>query len=82
MSVGLGIDDSDGTERSINRSIPANRWTYVEWTLSDAAQWNPWAGNSNGAINANEATLDAIWLYRAQTSYNVQLYIDNVQIKR
>lgn len=79
MSVGVGIDDSDGTERSVSRSIPANSWTYVEWNLSDAAQWNPWAGGSNGSITAGTVTLDAIWFYRAQTSYDVQLYVDNVR---
>lgn len=81
MSVGVGIDDSDGTERSVSRSIPANTWTWVEWKLSDAAQWNAWAGNSNGAITASSVKLDAIWFYRAQTSYNVQLYVDNVQVR-
>ena len=81
MSVGVGIDDSDGTERSVSRSIPANSWTWVEWNLSDAAQWNAWAGNSNGTITASSVKLDAIWLYRAQTSYDVQIYIDNVQVR-
>lgn len=81
MSVGVGIDDSDGTERSVNRSIPANQWTYVEWSLADAAQWNAWAGNANGTITAASVTLDAIWLYRAQTSYDVNVYIDDVQIR-
>ena len=37
MSVAVGIDDSDGTERSVTRAIPANRWTYVSWSLADAA---------------------------------------------
>jgi len=81
MSVGVGIDDSDGTERSVSRSLPANAWTYVEWNLADAAQWNAWAGNANGAITAGSVSLDAIWLYRAQTSYDVNVYIDDVQIR-
>lgn len=81
MSVGVGIDDSDGTERSVSRAIPANSWTWVEWNLSDAAQWNAWAGASNGAITASTVQLDAIWFYRAQTSYDVQLYVDNVQAR-
>lgn len=81
ISVGVGIDDSDGTERSVSRAIPANAWTYVEWNLADAAQWDAWAGASNGAITAGTVHLDAIWFYRAQTSYDVQLYVDNVQIK-
>ncbi|WP_219339585.1 N-acetylmuramoyl-L-alanine amidase [Luteimonas salinisoli] len=81
MSVGVGIDDSDGTERSVNRSVPANQWTYVEWSLTNSAQWNAWVGNANGAITAATVKLDAIWLYRAQTSYDVNVYIDDVQIR-
>ncbi len=80
MSAALGVDDSDGTERSIARTIPANQWTYLEWSLTDANQWNAWVGG-NGAITASQVTLDAIWLYRAQTAYNVFVYIDDVQIK-
>ncbi|MEZ0471028.1 N-acetylmuramoyl-L-alanine amidase [Luteimonas salinilitoris] len=81
MSVGVGIDDSDGTERSASRTLPANRWTYVEWSLTDAAQWNAWVGGANGAITAGTVKLDAVWLYRAQTSYDVNVYIDDVQIR-
>ncbi len=80
MSVAVGIDDSDGTERSIARSIPANAWTFVEWSLTDAAQWNAWVGG-NGAITAATVRLDAIWFYRANTSYTVNVYVDNVQIR-
>ena len=80
MSAALGIDDSDGTERSIARTIPANTWTYLEWNLADASQWNAWVGG-NGAITASSVTLDAIWFYRAQTAYNVLVYIDDVQIR-
>lgn len=80
LSAALGVDDSDGTERSISRAIPANTWTYLSWSLTDAAQWNAWVGG-NGAITASSVTLDAIWISRAQTSYNVFVYIDDVQIK-
>lgn len=81
MQVGVGIDDSDGTERSVSRSLTANAWTYVEWKLSDAGQWNAWAGGSNGTINASTVKLDAIWLYHANTAYTVNTYIDDVQIR-
>lgn len=81
MQVGIGIDDSDGTERSVSRALTANTWTYVEWNLSDSGQWNAWAGGSNGAINASNVTLDAIWIYRAETAYTVNTYIDDVQIR-
>lgn len=80
MSVAVGIDDSDGTERSVQRALPANTWTYVSWSLTDASQWNAWVGNANGAITASQVTLDAIWLFRSQTAYDVNVYIDNVQI--
>lgn len=79
LSVAAGIDDSDGTERSLSRTLPANTWTYVSWSLTDDAQWNAWAGG-NGAITAASVTLDAIWLYRAQTAYDVNVYVDDVQI--
>ena len=81
MRVAVGIDDSDGTERSLPRDLPANQWSYVEWRLSDAAQWDAWSGG-NGAITAATVTLDAIWLYRAQTSFDVNVYIDDVQLRR
>ena len=80
MTAALGVDDSDSTERSIARSIPANTWTYLEWSFTDASQWSAWVGG-NGAITASSVTLDAIWLFRAQTSYNVFVYIDDGQIK-
>ncbi len=59
------------------KSIPANTWTYLEWRLDDAAQWDAWV-NGNGAITASSVTLDAIWFYRAQTSYTVYIYVDDV----
>lgn len=80
MSVRVGIDDSDGTERSTAKSIPANTWTYVSWALGTAANWSAWSGG-NGTITASTVTLDAIWLERANTAYDVNVYIDDVQIK-
>lgn len=80
MSVAVGIDDSDGTERSVSRSIPANSWTWVSWSLTDAAQWNAWVGG-NGAISAGTVKLDAIWLYHANTSWDINVYIDDVQVR-
>ncbi len=77
LTAALGIDDSDGTERSVAKSIPANTWTFLEWRLDDSAQWDAWV-NGNGAISASSVTLDAIWFYRAQTSYTVYVYIDDV----
>lgn len=77
MTAAVGVDDSDGTEVSTAKSIPANTWTFLEWKLDDASQWNAWVGG-NGTISASSVTLDAIWFYRTQTSYNVYVYIDDV----
>ncbi|NZA25596.1 hypothetical protein H0E84_04310 [Luteimonas sp. SJ-92] len=79
MRVGIGIDDADGTERSTARAIAANQWTWLEWDLADPSQWSAWVGGSNGAIDGASVTLDAIWLMRAQTAYDVNIYIDDVQ---
>ncbi|MBJ6982231.1 peptidoglycan recognition family protein [Luteimonas sp. MC1572] len=81
LTVGVGVDDSDGTERSVSRSVPANTWTYVQWSLTDAAQWDAWVGNANGAITGSSVHLDAIWLYHANTSYDLNVYIDDVQAR-
>lgn len=79
LSAALGVDDSDGTERSIARTIPANTWTYLEWRLDENQHWNAWVGG-NGFITSPTVTLDAIWLFRAQTRYPVYVYIDQLQI--
>lgn len=78
FKVGVGIDDSDGTERSVMKAVAANTWTKVEWNLATASQWNAWVGG-NGTINAANVTLDAIWLERAHTTYTVNVYIDDVR---
>ncbi|MCB1049303.1 MAG: N-acetylmuramoyl-L-alanine amidase [Acidobacteria bacterium] len=81
LSAAVGVDDSDGTERSIAKSIPANQWTYLGWKLDDSAEWNAWVGG-NGIITASSVTLDAIWFFRAETSYTVYLYLDDVTYRR
>jgi hypothetical protein len=81
MSAAIGIDDSDGTERSVSRAIAANTWTYLEWSLTDDAQWDAWVGGANGAITAASVKLDAVWFYRDQTSFDVNVYVDDVQVK-
>lgn len=80
MQAAIGIDDSDGTERSDKKTIPANTWTYLEWNLSNSSDWNKWY-NGNGAISASQVSIDAIWFFRANTSYTVYVYIDDVQYK-
>lgn len=78
FSVGVGIDDGAATERSTLRAVAANTWTYVEWNLADANQWNAWVGG-NGTIDAANVTIDAIWLERAHTTFTVNAYLDEVQ---
>ena len=78
LSAAIGIDDNDGTERSDQKSIPANQWTFLQWSLDNSADWNPWY-SGNGQLNASQVSIDAIWFFRAQTAYNVYLYIDDVQ---
>lgn len=78
LTAAIGIDDSDGTERSDQKSIPANQWTFLEWSLDNSADWNPWY-LGNGTLNASQVSIDAIWFFRAQTSFNVYVYIDDVQ---
>lgn len=80
FSVGLGVDDGSATERSTLKAVAANTWTYVEWNLADANQWDAWVGG-NGAIDAASVTLDAVWLERAHTTFTVNAYIDDVQWK-
>lgn len=79
VSVAVGVDDSDGTERSTQKTLPSNAWTFVEWKLDDAAQWNAWSGG-NGTITSS-TTLDAIWLFRSQASTAVTVYLDDVQYR-
>lgn len=79
VSVAVGLDDSDGTERSTQITLPSNAWTFVEWKLDDAAQWNAWSGG-NGTITS-ASTLDAIWLFRSQASTPVTVYLDDVQYR-
>ena len=79
VSLAVGVDDSDGTERSTARALSSNVWTFVEWQLDNAAQWDPWSGG-NGSINGS-TTLDAIWLFRAQATTAVTIYIDDVRYR-
>ncbi len=79
MSAAIAVDDGSGTEKSISRSIPSNSWTFLEWNLDDASQWNAWFGTSNGQIDASTVTIDAVWFHRAETVFDVYVYIDDVQ---
>ncbi|MCG6118272.1 MAG: peptidoglycan recognition protein family protein [Aquimonas sp.] len=80
VSVQFLVDDSDGTEISVARTLQPNTWTFHEVMLDNSAQWTAWAGG-NGVITASQVTLDAIVLRRAQTSFDVYVYMDNVQFR-
>lgn len=80
VTVQMAVDDSDGSERSIAKSLPVNAWTYFEWKLDLSADWEPWV-NGNGTITAANVTLDSIWFKRAQNANPVYIYIDDVSFK-
>lgn len=80
VSVQYLVDDSDGTELSIARALSPNTWTFHEVSLDNAAHWSAWVGG-NGTITANSVSLDSIVITRAQTSYDVYVYIDDVSFR-
>ena len=75
------MDDSDGTEQSIAKSLPVNTWTFFEWKLDDQAQWDAWAGASNGTITAANVTLDAVIFKRVQNTNDIFIYMDDVSFR-
>ena len=80
VSVQYLVDDSDGTELSTARALSPNTWTFHEVALDDAAQWSAWVGG-NGALTASSVTLDSVVITRAQTSYDVYVYVDDVSFR-
>lgn len=80
VSVQFLVDDSDGTELSVARTLSPNTWTFHEVSLDNSAQWSAWVGG-NGVITASSVTLDSIVINRAQTSYDVYVYIDDVRFR-
>lgn len=81
FSAALTVDDGSGTELSVKKSIPTTTWTYLEWKLDDAAQWENFSGG-NGTIDSSQVTLDAIMFYHANSSYSSYIYIDDVTYKK
>ncbi|MFN7212276.1 MAG: hypothetical protein ACK5S2_10730 [Lysobacteraceae bacterium] len=77
LSVSFAVDDSDGTERSRPVALAKDTWTFVEVKLDDQALWDAWAGG-NGTITATSVTLDSIIVQRAQTAFDVYVYVDDV----
>lgn len=80
VSVQFLVDDSDGNELSIARTLSPNTWTFHEVSLDNAAHWSAWVGG-NGTITANSVSLDSIVITRAQTSFDVYVYIDDVSFR-
>jgi N-acetyl-anhydromuramyl-L-alanine amidase AmpD len=81
VTISLTVDDSDGTEQSIAKAVPVNTWTFLEWKLDDQAEWDAWAGASNGTITAANVTLDAIIFKRVQNANDVFIYVDDVSFR-
>lgn len=78
ISAALGMDDTDGTERSTKKTITANTWTFLEWKLDDQAQWDAWSGGNGVLDNTTSLKLDAIWFFRANSSTSATIYVDDV----
>lgn len=78
ITVSFGIDDTDGTERSVAKSVPTSTWTYLEWKLDDQTQWDAWSGGNGVLDNTTSLTIDAIWFFRANSSSQATIYIDDV----
>lgn len=73
--VSLNLDDSDGNEQGVLRSVPTDgEWHLVEWDLDSADDWNTFAGG-NGVIDAESVTLDAMYL-ASPTNRDVIVYWD------
>lgn len=81
VTVAALMDDSDGIEVSTSKAVTQNTWTFVEWALDDGNQWSAWYAG-NGSLTASTVTLDAIMIYRANSSSTVDVYIDDVQYKK
>lgn len=80
VTLQMAVDDSDGTERSLAKTLPTGVWTYLEWKLDDGAHWDAWVAG-NGTITAAQVTLDSIWFLREQNTADLFIYIDDVQFK-
>jgi len=80
VTLSLGVDDSDGLERSNGRVLPVNSWTFFEWKLDDQAMWEGFA-SGNGTITASQVTLDSIFINRAQNANEVFIYVDDVSFR-
>ena len=77
VSVSFAVDDSDGTERSRPVALTKDAWTFVEVKLDDQSQWDAWT-EGDGTISAGSVTLDSIIVQRAETAFDVYVYIDDV----
>lgn len=82
ITAAVGIDDTDGTERSVAKTVPTSTWTYLEWPLDDQTQWDAWSGGNGVLDNTTSLTIDALWILRANTSSTATVYIDDVTYKK
>ncbi|MGI8603867.1 MAG: PEP-CTERM sorting domain-containing protein [Verrucomicrobiales bacterium] len=64
LEAGIMLDDGAALERAAVIPVIADgQWHLYQWQLSDATQWEPFAGSGpNGAIDAATATIDSIFV--------------------
>lgn len=78
VSIQMGLDDGAGLERSVALPVPSTgEWTLVQFNLDDDAQWNSFAGTSNGTIDQATVTIDSIFLL-SSVDQDVELFLDTV----
>ncbi|BAM03445.1 hypothetical protein PSMK_12860 [Phycisphaera mikurensis NBRC 102666] len=67
LSVRIALDEtggSGGTEGSVAQDVIADgEYHLYQWSLADAAQWNPLFGASNGELDGTTYTIDSIVFY-------------------
>jgi hypothetical protein len=82
LRAAILLDDGAALERSARIPIiPDGQWRLYQWTLSDAAQWDAFAGTApNGQIDEANVTIDGIWVDAVKTTgdQDATFFIDAV----
>ncbi len=73
----------DNSSSASNTKLTVNNGKVGFWVYSGGSGLTAAIGvddsGGNGSLSASQVSIDAIWFFRAQTSYNVYVYIDDVQ---
>jgi hypothetical protein len=82
LRAGILLDDGAALELSTRTPIIADgEWHVYQWQLSDANQWDAFAGTgANGAIDAATATIDGIFVDVVKTTgdQDATFFLDSV----